>query len=327
MSDTGKIGNKIAEARKRVHISQTRLAELLFISPQAVGKWERGESMPDIITFNRLAEILGVDLNYFSENFKSQSVGSGDGEAFTSLPKELYTEKSGQKLNWDMSRGNWVDADFSGLKKLHNKFNSSNMLRCRFNGSDLSGLLLKGNNIKSCDFSGCDISRSRIEGSNLSGNMFNESSLCEAEFSGCNINGCDFTAVRLNGTEFSKSYILGCGFKYADFTGVVIKSCGFTGAVVKSGDPERNILTNAVWKGTSFIDTHIADIIFTGIVDDCYFESCTFTRVTFLNASLTNTFFKNKSLKKIRFINCKTDRLTFEFLKSGKADFKGINLA
>jgi len=27
--------------------------------------------MPDIITFNRLAEILGVDLNYFSENFQA----------------------------------------------------------------------------------------------------------------------------------------------------------------------------------------------------------------------------------------------------------------
>ena len=64
------IGNKIAEARKKINISQAELAQRLFISPQAVGKWERGESMPDIITFNRLAEILGVDLNYFSENYR-----------------------------------------------------------------------------------------------------------------------------------------------------------------------------------------------------------------------------------------------------------------
>ena len=61
------IGNKIAEARKKVNISQAQTAQRLFISSQAVGKWERGESMPDIITFNRLAEILGVDLNYFSK--------------------------------------------------------------------------------------------------------------------------------------------------------------------------------------------------------------------------------------------------------------------
>ncbi|MGA9639403.1 helix-turn-helix domain-containing protein, partial [Flavobacterium sp.] len=71
MQKTISIGDKITEARKKINITQTQLAEQLFISPQAVGKWERGESMPDIITFSRLAEILGVDLNYFSENFQS----------------------------------------------------------------------------------------------------------------------------------------------------------------------------------------------------------------------------------------------------------------
>ncbi len=65
------IGSKIAKARKKINISQAQLAQRLFISPQAIGKWERGESIPDITTFNRLAEILGVDLNYFSETFQS----------------------------------------------------------------------------------------------------------------------------------------------------------------------------------------------------------------------------------------------------------------
>jgi ribosome-binding protein aMBF1 (putative translation factor) len=63
MVNTKTIGNRIADARKKINISQAQLAQRLFISPQAVGKWERGESMPDIITLNRLAEILGVDLN------------------------------------------------------------------------------------------------------------------------------------------------------------------------------------------------------------------------------------------------------------------------
>jgi transcriptional regulator with XRE-family HTH domain len=44
MLSTKMIGNKIAEARKKVNISQAQLAQRLFISPQAVGKWERGES-------------------------------------------------------------------------------------------------------------------------------------------------------------------------------------------------------------------------------------------------------------------------------------------
>jgi transcriptional regulator with XRE-family HTH domain len=40
--ETKKIGNKIAEARKKTNISQAELAQRLFISPQAVGKWELG---------------------------------------------------------------------------------------------------------------------------------------------------------------------------------------------------------------------------------------------------------------------------------------------
>src|SRR5215831_15626907 len=68
--DTKIIGSKIIKARKKANMSQAKLSQLLFISPQAVGKWERGESIPDIMTFIRLGEILGVDLNYFSENYK-----------------------------------------------------------------------------------------------------------------------------------------------------------------------------------------------------------------------------------------------------------------
>lgn len=55
-------------------------------------------------------------------------------------------------------------------------------------------------------------------------------------------------------------------------------------------------------------------------------KTCAFKRVTFQNATLTNTFFKNKSLKQIKFINCQADRMTYEFLKNGKADLSGITL-
>ena len=47
MLNSNSIGNKIAEARKKINLSQAELAQQVSISPQAVGKWERGESMPD----------------------------------------------------------------------------------------------------------------------------------------------------------------------------------------------------------------------------------------------------------------------------------------
>jgi len=280
MLTTTMIGNKIAEARKKINISQAQLAERLFISSQAVGKWERGESMPDIITFNRLAEILGIDLNHFSESFQSAVTEMVPDETLVKQSAELLSGKQNKKFSWDMSRGNWVDADFSGLKNLHEKFSSSNMQRCLFIDSELSGLLLKSNNVNSCDFSGSDISNSRIQSSNLINN----------------IKGCDFS-----GADFTK-------------------------AVVKSGAFMKNTIADAVWNGSSFNTIQIADIIFEGKLEDCSFENCVFTRVTFRNSTLINTFFKNRSLKHIRFVDCQTDRLTYEFLKNGKADLTGITL-
>ncbi len=290
------IGNKIAEARKKISISQAQLAQRLFISSQAVGKWERGESMPDIITFTRLAEILGVDLNYFSESHQSASTEMAPAESLVQQPAELPSGQQKKKPGWDMSRWNMVDADFSGLKNLHEKFSSSNMQRCLFIGSDMSGLLLKSNNVDSCDFSGSDISGSHIQNSNLLNNLFKDCSLTEAEFSGSNIMGCDFSG--------------------ADFTGTAFKSGGF----------QNNTMANAVWNRTSFNAMQIADIIFDGIMEDCSFENCLFTRVTFQNSTFIDTFFKNKSLKRIRFIDCKADKLTYAFLKNGKADLAGISL-
>lgn len=294
--ETKMIGIKITEARKKTNISQAQLSEKLFISAQAVGKWERGESLPDIITLNRLAEILGVDLNYFSENFKSVAMENSSVEPQVKPSTEPLSGKTGNKLSWDMSRGNWVGADFSGLKNLHEKFSSSNMQNCKFVGSDLSGILLKGNNVAGCDFSDSNINNSYILRSNLLGNQFKNCSLKE--------------------TDFSQSFISGGNFTGADFTGVKIKSGGF----------EKNSITGAVWNQSRFIDSYVADVVFEGAVEDCYFENCAFKRVTFKNATLKNTFFKNKSLKGIRFIECHADRMTYEFLKNGKADLTGIEL-
>ena len=296
MLNSKMIGAKITEARKKNKISQAQLAEQLFISPQAVGKWERGESMPDIIMLNRLAEMLGVDFNYFSENFQSVVIETKN-ESFNQAADEFKIEKEKNRLNWDMSKGNWANADFSGLKNLHEKFNSSNMQRCLFKNSDLSGLILKNNNVESCDFSNSDFTKSRIKYSNLSNN----------KYVGC----------LLKETEFSGSYIYGCDFSNVDFTGVTIKSGGF----------DKNMLENAVWKQTSFINTHLINMIFDGILEDCYFENCSFKKITFRNSTLRNTFFKhNKNLKRIQFVDCKADRLTYEFLKAGNADLNGITL-
>ena len=283
--ETKMIGNKIADARKKLSISQAQLAEKLFISAQAVGKWERGESLPDITTLSRLAEILDVDLNFFSEKFQTEMYRTN-----------LTNENRKNKRGWDMSRGNWVDADFSGLKNLHEKFSGSNMQRSKFIGSDLSGLLLKGNHVVSCDFSDSNFSHTYIHGSHLAKNKFIHCLLQESEFSGSHIEGCDFTGAN------------------------------FTQVTVKLSDFSKSTIDDVVWDNTSFHGTQLSEIIFKGALNDCSFENCSFKKVTFQNVSLLNTFFKCKSLKRIKFIDCKADRLTYAFLQNGKADLSGITL-
>jgi uncharacterized protein YjbI with pentapeptide repeats len=293
MLNSKSIGNKIASARKKINLSQAELAQQVSISPQAVGKWERGESMPDISTLNRLAEILEVDLNYFSESFQTTS------ETLHKKKSEKLIPKTETKFdwNWDMSQGNWSDADFSGLKNLKEKFSSSNMKNCKFMNADLSGLILGKNNIELCDFSGSDMRGSKIQSSNLSNNKFNTCSFIDA--------------------VLFKSNIEKCNFSEADFSGAEIIEVNL----------ESNDLNNVVWKFTKFLKSNISNTTFTGTFEDCHFEHCSFYGVKFENATILNTFFKyNDRFKKLQFVNCKVDSITFAFLKNNQANLTGITI-
>ena len=61
--DTEKTGSLIAEARKELHLTQNDLAQRLHVSPQAVSKWERGLSFPDVSLLEPLAQQLGLTVS------------------------------------------------------------------------------------------------------------------------------------------------------------------------------------------------------------------------------------------------------------------------
>lgn len=299
MLNSKSIGNKIAEARKKINLSQSELAQQVSISPQAVGKWERGESMPDITTLSRLAEIFGVDLNYFSDSFQTStpllSTNDQPNPDFVDVSDSRPRKKF--DWNWDMSKGNWADADFSGLKNLKEKFSSSNMKNCNFSNADLSGLILGNNNIELCNFSSSDLRDSKIQSSNLLNNQFNNCSFIDAEFLKNNIEKCNFSEANFSGAEFS-----GVNF-------------------------ESNIIKDVVWKFTSFKKTNLSNVVFEGKMEDCHFEQCGFYGVTFQDAIILNTFFKyNEKFKRVNFINCSVDKITYAFLKNNQANLSGVTI-
>ena len=163
--------------------------------------------------------------------------------------------------------------------------------------SDLSGLILAKNNIELCDFSSSDIRDSKIQSSNILNNQFTNCSFIDAEFLKNNIGRCNFSGANFSGAEFLDGYF------------------------------ESNNVVNAMWNFTSFKNTGIVDVIFEGSIENCHFENCSFYNVKFQNATILNSFFKyNRKFKKVRFIDCKVDKLTYAFLKNNEADLMGITL-
>lgn len=61
------IANNITELRKALHLTQAELADKMGYTDKAISKWERAESIPDIVTLKELADLCGVSLDYLVE--------------------------------------------------------------------------------------------------------------------------------------------------------------------------------------------------------------------------------------------------------------------
>ena len=83
-----KLGQKIAELRKKSGLSQEALAEKMNVSRQAVSKWESNQSIPDIEKIVDLSELFGVTTDYLLKN----------GTPSFELPGKSSEEKIGKAL-------------------------------------------------------------------------------------------------------------------------------------------------------------------------------------------------------------------------------------
>lgn len=57
------IASNLRYLRNQSHLSQEQVAEKIGVSRQAVAKWENGDSLPDILHCNALANLFDVSLN------------------------------------------------------------------------------------------------------------------------------------------------------------------------------------------------------------------------------------------------------------------------
>lgn len=59
------IADNLVKYRKAAKLTQLELAERLLYSDKNISKWERGESIPDVIILKQIAEIFGITVNDF----------------------------------------------------------------------------------------------------------------------------------------------------------------------------------------------------------------------------------------------------------------------
>lgn len=72
------IGKRIAESRRSAGFTQEELANRLGVTPQALSKWEKGGSSPDLVMLSTICEILGVSADYLIGKNRKRIVENGN---------------------------------------------------------------------------------------------------------------------------------------------------------------------------------------------------------------------------------------------------------
>jgi transcriptional regulator with XRE-family HTH domain len=93
------IGLNIAAYRKRAGLTQAGLAEKLNYSDKAVSKWERGESIPDVLTLALLAEQFEITVNDLLVDFNQLPGNPGKLEkAMTQVSEKALKRKADKNI-------------------------------------------------------------------------------------------------------------------------------------------------------------------------------------------------------------------------------------
>ncbi len=88
------IASNISSMRKKNGMTQAELAEKLCYSDKAISKWERGESIPDVIVLKQVADLFSVSVDYLLEEHEENEPIPVTNEAQTKRNKLLITAVS-----------------------------------------------------------------------------------------------------------------------------------------------------------------------------------------------------------------------------------------
>lgn len=74
------IAANISDLRRRYNMTQLELAERLNYTDKAISKWERGESIPDVLVLKQIADLFGVTVDYLLQEEHPASAETAEQE-------------------------------------------------------------------------------------------------------------------------------------------------------------------------------------------------------------------------------------------------------
>lgn len=108
---TGNLGEMISRCRQNRRITQEEFAARLGVTPQAVSKWERGSSMPDIGLLDGICEVLQIDPNKLLGFENNHMVENHDFVMEKDIKNHMFSEPLAVEFGLD-----WVPCFVEGLK-------------------------------------------------------------------------------------------------------------------------------------------------------------------------------------------------------------------
>ena len=128
------IGRNIVAARSDLGYTQKDVADKLAVSPQNISKWERGVSIPDIITLLQIAEVLNKDIKYFLVSHNQEPIVVSSAMAPTPVATVKYVDSVFSNNNWYKQHICEIKRNgiylYSSIMR-HTEFSSSALEHCK----------------------------------------------------------------------------------------------------------------------------------------------------------------------------------------------------
>ena len=93
MIDFVKVGERISACRKRMGLSQEELAERLYVTRQAISKWENGTSVPSIDTLCEISKLFGISFEEILGLFDNEKIEVDENDIFRGHDRSFIVSK------------------------------------------------------------------------------------------------------------------------------------------------------------------------------------------------------------------------------------------